>query len=96
MDPPSLKEFFQFYTLKSSKGNLGFYYFAKQATKDVQIVTKIKERLGNWKDAYFFTLETSVRGCFSEPRKLLIVFILECICMRHADLFSDTWDFCSS
>ena len=45
MDPPSLEEFSWFYTLKSSKGNLGFYYFAKRATKDVQAVTKIKESL---------------------------------------------------
>ena len=29
MDPPSLEEFSWFYTLKSNKGDLGFYYFPK-------------------------------------------------------------------
>ena len=47
LDPPSPEEFSWFYTLKSSKGDLVFYYFAKQATKEVQVVTKIKESLGN-------------------------------------------------
>ena len=47
MDPSSPEEFSWFYTLKSSKGDLGFYYFAKRATRDVQAVTKIKESLGN-------------------------------------------------
>ena len=35
MDPPTPEEFSWFYTLKSSKGDLGFYYFAKQAIKEV-------------------------------------------------------------
>ena len=47
MDPSSPEEFSWFYTLKSSKGDLGFYYFAKRATRDVQAITKIKESLGN-------------------------------------------------
>ena len=35
MDPPSPKEFSWFYTVKSSEGDLGFYYFAKRVAKDV-------------------------------------------------------------
>ena len=35
MVPPSPEEFSWFYTLKLSKGDLGFYYFAKQMTKEV-------------------------------------------------------------
>ena len=76
MNPPSPKEFSWFYTLKSSKGNLGFYYFGKRATRNVQVITKIKESFGNWKDAYFFTPEVGVRGCFGKPSKLLVVFFL--------------------
>ena len=74
MDPPTLTEFSWFYTLKSSKGDLGFYYFSKQASKEIQTVTNIKVSLGNWKDAYFFTPEANFRGHFTEPSKLLIVF----------------------
>ena len=47
MDPPSPEECSWFYTLKSSKGDLGCYYFTKRVTKEVQVVTKIKESLGN-------------------------------------------------
>ena len=53
MDPPTPEEFSCFYTLKSNKGDLGFYYFAKPAAKGVLVVTKIKESFGNWKDAFF-------------------------------------------
>ena len=53
MDPSTPEEFSCFYTLKSNKGDLGFYYFAKPAAKGVLVVTKIKESLGNWKDAFF-------------------------------------------
>ena len=70
MAPLTLEEFSWFYTLKSNKGDLGFYYFAKRAVKGVQAVTKIKENLGNWKDAFFFTPEVGVRGRFSTPSKL--------------------------
>ena len=87
MDPPSLEEFSWFSTIKSSKGDLGFYYFAKRATKDVQVVTKIKESLGNWKDAYFFTPEANVRGRFGEPSKLLIVFFLRIYLYATCRLF---------
>ena len=47
IDPPTPHEFAWFYTLKSSKDDLGFYYFSKWASKEVQAVTKIKESLGN-------------------------------------------------
>ena len=35
MAPSTPEEFSWFYTLKSSKGDLGFFYFAKWATKEV-------------------------------------------------------------
>ena len=69
MAAPTLKEFSWFYTLKH-KGDLGFYDFAKWATKGVQAITKIKESLGNWKDAFFYTPEVDVRGRFGTPSKL--------------------------
>ena len=74
MDPPISAEFSWFDTLKSSKGDLGFYYFSKRTSNEIQAITKIKESLGNWKDAYFFTPEASSRGHFAEPSKLLVVF----------------------
>ena len=55
MDPPTLKEFSWFYTLKSCQGGLGFYYFSKRASKDIWAIIQIKESLGTWKDAYFYT-----------------------------------------
>ena len=70
MTPSTLEEFSWFYTLKSSKGDLRFFYFAKRTIKGVQAITKIKERLGNWEDTYFFTPEVGVRGCFGTPTKL--------------------------
>ena len=45
--PRTLEEFSWFYTLKSNKGDLGFYYFAKRVVKGVQVITKIKESLCN-------------------------------------------------
>ena len=48
----------------------GVFYFAKQAIKGVQVVTKIKESLGNWKDAFFFTPEVGFKGRFGSPSKL--------------------------
>ena len=47
MDPPTPAEFSWLYTLKSSKGDLRFYYFSKQVSKEIQVVTKMKESLGN-------------------------------------------------
>ena len=70
MAPLTLEEFSWFYNLKSNKGDLGFFYFAKWAVKGVQVVTKIKESLGNWKDAFFFTPKVGVRGRFGFPGKL--------------------------
>ena len=65
MVPPTPEEFLWFYTLKANKSNLGFFfYFAKKMAKGVQVVTKIKESLGNWKDDFFFTPKVWVRGHF--------------------------------
>ena len=75
MDLPTPAKFFWFYILKSCKSDLGFYYFSKRASKEIQAIIKIKESLGTWKDAYYFTPEASVRGRFAEPSKFLIVFV---------------------
>ena len=83
MYPHTPEEFAWFYTLKSSKGDLGFYYFSKRATKEVQVITKIEESLSNWKDAYFFMPEASVKGCFVEPSKPFIVFLLRILCATY-------------
>ena len=74
MDPLTLEEFSWLYTLKSCQGDLGFYYFSKRTSKDIQAIIKIKESLGTWKDAYFYTPEASIRGSFTEPSKFLIAF----------------------
>ena len=76
MDPPTLEEFSWFYTLKSCQVDLGFYYFSKQASKDIQAIIRIKESLGTWKDAYFFTPKASIMGSFTEPSKFLVVSFL--------------------
>ena len=76
MDPPNPEEFSWFYTLKSCQGDLEFYYFSKRALKGIQAIIKIRDSLCTWKDAYFYTLEASVRGSFAEPSKFLIVTFL--------------------
>ena len=70
MAPFTPMVFSWFYTLKSNKGDLVFFYFAKQAVKGVQAVTKIKESLGNLKDIFFFTPKVGFRGRFGTPSKL--------------------------
>ena len=55
MAPPTPEEFSWFYILKANKGDMRFYYFAKWAAKGLYAITKIKESLSNWKDAFFFT-----------------------------------------
>ena len=69
MAPPTPKEFSWFYTLKANKGDQGFYYFVKWAAKGLQAISKIKESLGNYKDAFFFTPKVSVRRRFESPSK---------------------------
>ena len=76
MEPPTPEEFSGFYTLKSCQGDFGFYYFSKLASKDIRAIVKIRDNLGTWKDAYFYTYEESVRGSFVEPSKSLIVIFL--------------------
>ena len=89
MKPPTLEEFSWFNTLKSCQSNFGFYYFSKQASKDVRAVTRITDSLGTWKDAYFYTYEESVKGSFVEPRKSLIVISFR-VHERSVGCFSDT------
>ena len=76
MNPSTPEEFSWFYTLKSCQGDLGFYYFSKRASKDIRAIIRIKESLGTWKYAYFFTPEAIVRGSFAEPSKFLVVSFL--------------------
>ena len=71
--PPTPEEFSWFYTLKSCQADFGFYYFSKRASKDIRAIVRIKDSLGTWKDAYFYTYEDSVRGSFAEPSKFLVV-----------------------
>ena len=54
MGPPTPEEFSWFYTLKANKGDQGFYYFTERKAKGLQVFTKIREILSNWKDDYFF------------------------------------------
>ena len=77
MDPPILKEISWFYTLKSCQENFGFYYFSKRVSKRSRFVVKIRDNLGTWKDAYFYTLEASVRGSFAEQSEFLVVTFLK-------------------
>ena len=41
----------------------------KRVAKGFQVVTKIRESLGNWKENFVFTLKVSVRGHFGVPSK---------------------------
>ena len=88
-----MEEFSWFYTLKSSKGNLGFYYFAKRVAKGVQAITKIKKSLGNWKETFFVTPEVDVRDRFDTPSKLsrsLLFFFRTYGCAIYRPYLSDT------
>ena len=46
LGPPTAEEFAWFYSVKSNKGNDGFYYFSKRSAKRLQAVMKIKDNLG--------------------------------------------------
>ena len=50
-------EFMWFYFVNSNKNDKGFYYFAKRPSKRLKVVTKIKDSLNPWKEAYFYTPE---------------------------------------
>ena len=76
IDPSTLEEFSWFYTLKSCQADFGFYYFSKHASKDIWAIVKIKDSLGTWKDAYFYTCEENVKGSFAELSKFLVVIFL--------------------
>ena len=69
MEPSTPEEF----SWLSCQGDFGFYYFSKRAWKDIRVVIRIKDSLGTWKDAYFYTYEDNVRGSFAEPSKFLVV-----------------------
>ena len=76
MEPPTPEEFPWFYNLKSCQSNLGFYYFSKRVSKNIQVVIKIRESLGTWKDAYFYTPEANIKGSFVEPSKFLVASLI--------------------
>ena len=97
MSPPTPEEFSWFCSLKSKKGELGFYYFVKRAIKGVQAVTKIKVSLSNLKDAFFFTPEVGVRGPFGTLSKLSPLSFLELMSAQPLDFTYLTLRiFCSS
>ena len=66
---PTAEEFAWFYSIKSNKNDEGFYYFAKRPAKGLQVIVKIKDNLGPWKESYFYTPEVQVRGTFGKARK---------------------------
>ena len=58
--PPTAEEVTWFYSVKSNKNDEGFYYFAKRPAKGLQVVVKIRDNLGMWKESYFYTPEVQV------------------------------------
>ena len=46
--------------MKSNKNYEGFYYFAKRPAKGLQVIVKITDNLGTWKESYFYTPEVQV------------------------------------
>ena len=60
MGLPTDDEFAWFYPVKSNKNDEGFYYFAKRLAKGLQVVVKIRDNLGIWKESYFYTSEVQV------------------------------------
>ena len=79
MDPPTPEEFCWFYTLMSYQANFGFHYFSKRTSKDIRAIVRMKDNLGTWKDAYFYTYEENVRGSFAEQSKFLVVIFLSAL-----------------
>ena len=69
MAPPTATEFSWFYFVKSNKNDKGFFNFAKRPSKGLKVVAKIRDSLGTWKDAYFYTPEIKVKGTFGRARK---------------------------
>ena len=57
MAPPMAVEFAWFYSVKSNKNDKGFHYFAKIPSKELKAIVKIRDSLGPWKVAYFYTPE---------------------------------------
>ena len=62
-------EFVWFYSVKSNKNDEGFYYFFKRPAKGLQVVVKIKDNLGSWKESYFYTPKVQIRGTFGRVCK---------------------------
>ena len=60
MDPLTAKKFACFYSVKSNKNDEHFYHFAKRRTNGLQVVVRIRDNLGSWKEQYFFILEVQV------------------------------------
>ena len=46
LGPPSVEELAWFYSVKSNKGDDGFYYFSKRPAKGLQVVVQIKDNIG--------------------------------------------------
>ena len=67
--PLMVAEFTCFDSVKSNKNDEGFYYFTNRPLKGLKVVAKIKNSLGPWKEAYFYTLEVQVKGTFGRACK---------------------------
>ena len=57
LSPPIADEFAWFSSVKSNKGNEGFYYFSKRPANGLHAVVKIRDNMGSWKESYFYTPE---------------------------------------
>ena len=66
---PIAEELAWFYSLNSNKNDEGFYYFSKRPVKGLNVVVKIKDNMGPWKESHFYTPEVQVHGTFGRPRK---------------------------
>ena len=69
LGPPTVEEFTWFYSVKSNKGDDGFYYFSKRPAKGLHAVVQIRDNMGPWKESYFYAPEVQVRGTFNRVSK---------------------------
>ena len=69
LGPPTTDKFAWFYSMKSNKGDEGFYYLSKRLAKGLHAVVKIRDNMGAWKESYFYILEVQVRGTSGSVRK---------------------------
>ena len=80
LGPPTVDEFAWFYSVKSNKGDKGFYYFSKRPAKGLNAVVGIRDNMGPWKESYFYAPEVQVKGTFGRLSKYLLRIFLELAC----------------